>query len=314
MRNSNFSQPIPLPKTHAEWLQARRLGIGGSDVAAILGISPWVTPRQVWEDKLGISEDKPVNESMYWGTLLEAPIRKAFMEKTGIVVRKPSRMFVSKQHPFMLANLDGLTPQGDIVEIKTARMLGDWGESGSDEIPRYYLTQVQHYMAVMGAKQAHIAVLIGASDFRTYTVKANQKLQEYIIEQERQFWDMVQNRIDPPVISVADANATWRNVTEDQSQEATPAEYDVCQALVAAQNQIKELEAQVEAHKLTLMQAMRDKTALTYNGKKLVSWTKPVTRKSIDSKKLAAEFPEAYEECLRQTVGSRMFRVNFKGE
>ena len=51
----------------AAWLKGRRTGIGGSDVAAVLGLNPWKTPLDVWNDKLGISEDKEMSEPAYWG-------------------------------------------------------------------------------------------------------------------------------------------------------------------------------------------------------------------------------------------------------
>lgn len=103
--------------SRAEWLAQRRTGIGGSDVAAILGLSPWRTPYQVWEDKTGRSDDQEETPALYWGRLLEDPIRQAYADRTGLTVTKPDRMFTSEAHPFMLANLDGIASDLSLIHI-----------------------------------------------------------------------------------------------------------------------------------------------------------------------------------------------------
>lgn len=107
----------PLPATRAEWLAQRRTGIGGSDVASILGLSPWRTPYQVWEDKTGRGEDQDDTPALYWGRLLEDPIRQAYADSTGLTVTKPDCMYSSVTHPFMHANLDGIASDGRLVEF-----------------------------------------------------------------------------------------------------------------------------------------------------------------------------------------------------
>ena len=66
----------------ALWLEGRRTGIGGSDVAAVLGLNPWKTPLDVWNDKLGLSEDKGMTEPAYWGTVLEDTVAKELDRKS----------------------------------------------------------------------------------------------------------------------------------------------------------------------------------------------------------------------------------------
>ena len=170
-----MTEPIifPLPSTRAEWLALRQTGIGGSDVAPILGLSPWRSPYQVWEDKTGRGEDQPESPALYWGRLLEDPIRQAYADRTGLTVVKPDCMYSSAEHPFMHANLDGIASDGRIVEFKTSSRDDAWGEEGTDEIPEYYMTQVQHYLYVMGATRADVAVLFQGRDFRIYTVEAD---------------------------------------------------------------------------------------------------------------------------------------------
>ena len=104
------------------WLKERQKGIGGSDVAAILGMSPWRTPYKVWEEKTTpideTAEEDDDRPALYWGRVLEAPIRQAYADKTGRTVTKPAEAFVSSKYPFMRANLDGIADDGRVVEFR----------------------------------------------------------------------------------------------------------------------------------------------------------------------------------------------------
>lgn len=157
-------------KDRTQWLEERRQGIGGSDVAAILGLSPWKTPFQLYQEKRGESGDFSGNDRTDWGSRLEPTIRQWYADTTGRVVMVPNGIIKSPQHPYMQASLDGLTECGRIVEIKTARSGQDWGEPGTDAIPEYYLTQVHHYMAVTGLEVADVPVSIGGAPPVLYQV------------------------------------------------------------------------------------------------------------------------------------------------
>lgn len=75
----------------AAWLEERRKGIGGSDVAAVLGLNPYRTPLDLWEDKTGKAEELPQSESAYWGTALEDVVAHEFSTRTGMMVRRVSK-------------------------------------------------------------------------------------------------------------------------------------------------------------------------------------------------------------------------------
>ena len=95
--------------TEQEWLTYRRQGIGGSDVAAILGISPFRTARDLYDDKLNIAS--AVDDTGNWvalemGHLLEPLVAQIFTKKTGLEVFQIKKMFQHPQYPFMLADVD----------------------------------------------------------------------------------------------------------------------------------------------------------------------------------------------------------------
>src|SRR5690349_18206306 len=114
-----------------EFLEQRRLGIGGSDVAPILGLSKWASPLDIYLRKRGEQPEQDDNEAMLWGRALEPVIRQQYAERTGRIVRVPEAALVHPQLTFARANLDGVTDDGRVVEVKTARTAQDWGEPGS---------------------------------------------------------------------------------------------------------------------------------------------------------------------------------------
>ena len=137
--------------------------IGGSDIAAIMGLSPWRTPYQVYQEKRGEAEGFTGNEATDWGIRLEPTIRQWYSDVTGRPVFRPEGILRHKQYDYMLANLDGYTEDRRVVEIKTARYGKGWGEPGTDAIPDYYALQVHHYMTITGYEVADVAVSIGGA-------------------------------------------------------------------------------------------------------------------------------------------------------
>ena len=92
-----------------EWLEYRRRGIGGSDVAAVFGLSPYLTARDLYYDKIGVAT--PIDDEGNWvqlevGKLLEELVAKIFSLKIGRPVYKIQEMFYHPQYPFMLADVD----------------------------------------------------------------------------------------------------------------------------------------------------------------------------------------------------------------
>ena len=190
--------------TYAEWLDVRRQGIGGSDAAAALGLSPWKSPLELYLEKTG-EEPKvrtEASESMIWGRILEPVIREEFAKRTGYPVKPLRSMLQHPCYPFLLADLDGVLEvpgKGNgVLEIKTASAYSasDW-ESG--RIPDHYMLQLQHYLAVSGLTFAVITVLTGGNRLTWHLVNADAELIENLIQLESDFWQKVTRRIPPSV-------------------------------------------------------------------------------------------------------------------
>ena len=180
-------------------LAERHTGLGGSDAAAALGLSPYKSALELFLEKRERREHSgPQLSAFRWGTLLEPVIRQEYANVTGRVVRLPEGTLRHPSFPFVIAHVDGVTDDKRVFEAKTARTDTDWGKSGTDEVPHHYLLQVQHYLAVTGLEVADIAVLIGGNDFRVYEVPADLDLQEMIVDGEQEFWKLVEANTPPP--------------------------------------------------------------------------------------------------------------------
>jgi putative phage-type endonuclease len=187
-----------------EWLEQRRKGIGGSDAAAILGLSRYRSAIDVWEDKLGLVAERPQTPAMAWGLRLEDTLAVAFTETTGIRVRKVNGIRRAKHvRDFpMIGSLDRIASDGRIVELKKKRTDHDLADDGPPEkrVPPDWYVQVQHYMEVVGSPLATFAILVAGTDFRTIDVPRDEAFGADLRDEEGRFWrDYVETGQQPPV-------------------------------------------------------------------------------------------------------------------
>lgn len=191
------------------WLAARRHGIGSSDASAVVGLSRYSSPWQLWLDKTGRTPldgsrawSARQQEMLLWGNLLEPVIVAQIAERLGVTVTKPT-MLRSRAHPWMLCDPDGIIDDGAmVVECKntSAWMSRDWNP---DEglIPDHAELQSQHAMAVTGADRAVVAGLIGGNELRIVVIERDQRLiDDVLLPAEELFWHHhVLGDVEPPI-------------------------------------------------------------------------------------------------------------------
>lgn len=174
----------------ADWLQRRRQGIGGSDVACILGLNPWKTALDVWAEKVGLSETAD-NEQMLWGRRLESAILEELADRLGERIQKPSdeELPMVGRLPWQLVSPDGLMGRV-LIEIKTASewAKNEWGEEGTDEVPIGYACQVLWGLNALDLDYGIIAVLIGGQELRQYRIERNHDVEAALVARCQQFW------------------------------------------------------------------------------------------------------------------------------
>ena len=193
--------------TDDEWLEERKCGIGGSDVAALMGFSPWKAPVEVWMEKTNRmdSPDLSDKESVRMGTELEYVVLEMYKRRhPECSVRRVNAILQSIERPWAQASLDAIVYDPDlgwgILEIKTGSKESDWREG----VPLHYQTQVGHYMSVSGYAFADVAALIGdfGLHYHEYRLMRDEDDIAAINEDVDVFWqDHVLNNTIPPNIS-----------------------------------------------------------------------------------------------------------------
>jgi putative phage-type endonuclease len=305
--------------TRDEWLAARRSGIGGSDAAAVLGLSRWRSPLDVYLDKTGEGGDPEDTPAMYWGRRLERVILEAYVEQTGLAVDAPVgvyRMLRSTERPWQLYSPDGMASDR-LIEIKTARTSEGWGEPGSDEVPDAYAIQVQHGMAVAGLPRCDVAVLIGGSDFRIYTVERDAALIAHLIAAEAAFWRRVERRDPPPPRTYAEATRMWGRSSPPRAPVYATDEAEAAyRELLHVREQLSALSEREEALKAVLCSEMADRgdTLIGASGQPIATWTLVKPRESFDARTFAKDHPDLHAAYLRTGAPTRRFTLKTNKE
>lgn len=244
-----------------EQLAERFTGLGGTDAAPALGLSPFKSPLELFLEKRERRASVAENEAMHWGKLLEPVIRDEYASRTKRIVRVQPATLRHPKYKFMIAHLDGVTEDKRVFEAKTARHGEGWGIAGTDEVPHHYLIQVQHYLAVTGYAVADVAVLIGGQDFRTYEVPADADLQQLVIEGEADFWSAVEkNEAPEPIFNAEGQLALMKRLypgTDGSTLNATEEQVYWRQVHEDAQRRVKSYTDAAESAKAHLLYEMK---------------------------------------------------------
>lgn len=301
------------------WLKARTRGIGGSDVGAICGVSPFTSARQIYLNKTGQFQDalKPndaAKERMHFGHMLEPIVADEYSQRTGNKVIAVNATLVHKDHPWALANVDRLivdaegTPVG-ILECKTTSeyMNEEW-ESG--EILMSYIYQLNWYMWILGIERGAFACLVGGNKFYSYEVFRNDELLENtIIPAARSFWfDNVLALKEPEMQSTDTefANSIYSTVVknseitlpDDETNELARTVFD-CKA------KIKELTTIMEEAQNRIKDRLKD-NEIGYTKDYTIKWS-PRSQTRVDTDKLKSEFPEVYAKVQKKIAFRAMY-------
>ncbi|MFI6055525.1 YqaJ viral recombinase family protein [Streptomyces violascens] len=197
----------PAGLNRERWLTVRRTGVGGSEVAAILGMSKYVSPIEVYLDKRAeVPLDRPQHpdlaEAAYWGLVQEPLIATAFTARTGLAAVEGPGTLAHVERRWMLANVDRYVLDEDarpssLLEIKTrsAYQLDEWLLG----VPDGPALQTHWYLAVTGYQHAHVAALLGGNRLIVHRVERDEALVEQLVELVGEFWQGVLDGTPPAV-------------------------------------------------------------------------------------------------------------------
>lgn len=310
-----------------DWLTLRQSGIGGSDIAAILGVSPYATAYDVYQSKTQpVSEDS--NEFAYWGTVLEDTVAREFSKRSGLKIQNVNYLMRHPTHRFAIANIDravvnrdvsgnvrfkdGKLTTDQIVEIKTAsEYVGkNWGNEDSDEVPDQYQCQAQWYMGVTGVDVCHMAVLIGGNKYRQYRIERNQDLIDVLFETAHDFWhNHVLAGIEPDATTLQNAKDKYPRHDPDTTLDVEPDSEvaKVFEHYESLKAQEKEVKAALELAQTDLICQIQNNEALAIDGEVVATYKTQVSNR-FDSKSFKTDMPELAERYTKQSE-SRVMRV-----
>lgn len=204
--------------TEADWLAARRSGIGASEVAAALGMDPFKTRLELYlEKRNGIETERSARarEAAEWGKIHEPAILRAFSKDKRVhVVAPPLCMMTHESIPWMRSSPDGFAVFPERIAIVQAKSRGFLAKRYWDDgPPRGELAQVQAEMAVTGVDEAWIPVLFNGNEYQCFgPFYPHEKFQKSLIAALGRFWERVMNGDPPAPVSANDAKLVLRSM------------------------------------------------------------------------------------------------------
>lgn len=196
------------------WLRMRSIGIGASEAAAAIGMSPWQTPLELWQLKSGIIAPKDLsgNTAVEQGNRMEPVLREFFIgshHDEYLLEYHPFDILRQEERPWLFATLDGELTDADgrngVLEIKTATPNGKagWDKWSNGNLPQNYYIQTLHQMLATGYEFVRLFAALyslnGDITLREYEIERDDVKDDmdWLLEQEAAFWDKVQRGIMP---------------------------------------------------------------------------------------------------------------------
>ena len=264
------------PATREEWLQIKKSGLGGSEIAAICGLSPYQTPRDIFMLKTGKEDYQESNWNMKLGTYLEGGIAELWQEESGYNVIKSSAknvVYVHPKHSFLLGTPDRRffysTKEKGILEIKTTTGVFDY-----EEIPQQWVIQIQWYMGLTGLKRG----ILTWFEFRTKEMKSQEyefepELFNQLVEIGVDFWNNhVLTGTEPEAINSSDILKIFKKEEPGKVIEASTELQEVYSSIKHLQSQVVPINEQIETMKEQVKMVMRDAEKVKYVDQVLFTW------------------------------------------
>ena len=301
-----------------EWLEKRNeLGIGGSDVSAIVGTNPFKSAVEVWLDKTGGEVETVDNNAMYWGRELEDKVAQEFAKRRSeeleeeVKVWHENHILQHPEHEFMIADIDRrVVGESALLECKTTVDFNNYWDDNN--FPDMYMLQVQHYLAVTGYDKAYLAVLIlNKRKFHYYTIERDEELIDLIIENEKDFWyNHVQENVPPEVDGSRASSKLLKKMYPAAEKEK---KVDFCKEdldLIEKRNEYHEVEKKYKKKRKECENKIKNKLQEAergvYQGEEIVKW-KNISSRRMKTKQFRKDHPELYSEYSYQSNYRRLY-------
>ncbi len=296
------------------WLDQRRKGVGGSDVAAIMGLSPYRGAYEVWAEKSGLIEAPDISDkpAVVWGNILEPVVGEHYAENhPDREVRRLNAVCQSIKRPWAQASLDYEVKDPDlgwgVLEIKTAGQRSE--DKWEDGVPLFYQTQVAHYLSVTGRAFADVAVLIGGQDYREYRIMRDEDDIRSVEVAVDEFWQRVRTGEEPTADGApGEAAALFKRYeTVDGEVLDVPDMPREVADYVYYKEMADAAKKRLEKAGNSLKQLIGERRGIACPDY-IVTWPRG-TRKKFDSKLFRAEYPDLYEQYCETVPSNSGIRI-----
>lgn len=298
------------------WLKLRKAGIGGSDAAAILGMTPWKSPYQLWLEKTGEveAEDISTKEVVHFGHVLEQVVADEFCQRADKLVRRCG-VYRMKDYPFIQGSFDRLLVGEDAgLECKTTNSFArtEWDEG---KIPPAYYVQCQHYMMVSGLPRWYIACLVGGNHFVMHTIERDEEDIKALLKAEVDFWHKVENHIMPEVDGSTSCKEALSRKYPGGNKETIVLPSDSVK-LLNRLDELKESEksikgqiAEIQNKFCSMLGDYEIGTVGDDEDARTVKWQTVAGRVTVDTKRLKKEQPDIFAKYSKQGKPTRRFSI-----
>jgi putative phage-type endonuclease len=298
-----------VPITEVQRVRRRRF-IGSSDLAALFGLDPYKDAYEVWLNKTGQLNDQPPNEAMLLGLLMERQVLEWASRQLG-----PMRVNQYRHRPGspIAANIDAIVWREQVpVEAKVSGILGplreEWGEPGSDEVPKRVILQCHaHMISLLNRPNVcHVAALLGGRGMVLFHVPFEQDIADAIITRASEFWqnNVVAKTPPPSRIPSSDILARIKRVPNKVVKVHERIAYNY----LAAEKLAKQVAEMAAGYKSDLIAALGDAEAADCGRLGQFTYFRQ-TRKSIDTGRLRKEHPEIAAEYTKESTFPVLKRV-----
>lgn len=292
-----------------EWLAERQKSIGGSDAAAVAGLSKWATPYTVYLDKIGALPAKEDTEAMRQGRDLEEYVARRWMEETGKKVRRDNSIIRNSEYPFAHADVDRLiVGERAGLECKTTSAL-DVRQFHGVDFPEQYYAQCVHYLAITGLERWYLAVLVLGREFLTFTLERDQAEINALMSMEREFWRTVETNTPPAIGGTKPDSAALRSLfrADDGETVELPDRESAIDEYMALRGQRDALDERIAEIENGIKMVMGEAAGANC-GRYRVSW-KTQSRNSFQAKEFVADHPNIdLAPYYKQSI-SRPFKI-----
>lgn len=281
--------------THEEWLAARNTQVGGSEVAALIGVHPYLTPLKLWLQKTGRAGKTDESPRMRLGKKAEAMILGEYEEETGCRARLNTRLYRHPEVPFGgTPDAFRVEPDTEGVELKwhSTHLRKDFGEPGSDAVPDHHFVQATSYAGLTSSPRWHFGVLFGNEGVTPYTIRFDRDLYDVLTEASARFWrdHVIADR--PPEIDGSDDARAWVEGRFPREKAplrpANKQEEDWLQALLDARAKEAAFKAEAETLRTYLEAAIGEAAGIEALGLGRVTWKATKDSSRVDWKAVYA--------------------------